>query len=332
MSSSSLASSRHPFLLILLTAMTYQVAAAPSMSESASSKPVTLVVSFPPGGTADTLARQLAKPLGEELGQAVVVVNRSGASGTIGATSVANAPADGSVLLFGTSNEITMSPHLYRSLPYGPTKSFSPIGAVVTIPNVLVVGAGLGVNDLTGLLSRISDNPASIAFANAGPGSINHLTAELFAQQMRFPVLNVAYRGGAPAMTDVSAGHVQAMFATMPSALALIASGRLKALAVTSAARSSALPDIPTFAETSAGSLVATTWAGVLAPAGLPAETKKSLVNALKKAAATAEFKKAIVANGVDALSTYDDDFKRMLEEDSKRWGALIDNLAIPKQ
>jgi tripartite-type tricarboxylate transporter receptor subunit TctC len=318
----------------LLAAFVALAGIAPAGAQTAAypAKSITLVVPFPAGGTTDVLGRHFAKAFSEQLGQPVVIANRSGASGSIGAAFVASAPADGYTLLFGTSNEITMSPHLYRTLPYDPVKSFTPIGGAADIPNVLVLYPGLGINDMSTFLKKVRAAPQDMVFAESGLGSINHLTEEMFAKLVGFPLSHVSYRGGAPAMADVAAGHVPALFATLPAALGMIAAGKLKALAVTSEKRAASLPDVPTLGETEAGHMTSSFWNGVLAPAGLPKDIAAVLINATAKAVATPAFKQALKENGADPLPYIGAEYGKFIESDLKKWGEVVNGLSIPKQ
>ena len=233
-------------------------------------RPVHLILPFPPGGVADVLARPLADRLSKTLGQPVVVESRAGASGTLGAGFVAHALPDAYTLLLGTSNEIAMSPTLYQSLPYDPNTAFAPITPVAVFPNVLVVGKDTPFRTLADLVAAARAKPNTLTFASSGIGSTNHLTMELFKREAKVEVLHVPYRGGGPALIDVSGGHVTAMFATLPSAVSLIQGGTVRALAVTGQHRSPILPDVPTAIEAGLPGVVVTTWNGVMAPAGTP--------------------------------------------------------------
>ncbi|HJZ22145.1 MAG TPA: tripartite tricarboxylate transporter substrate-binding protein, partial [Bradyrhizobium sp.] len=244
-------------------------------------RPIHLIVPFPPGGVADIIARPIAERLSISLGEPVMVENRGGATGTLGASYVAHADPDGYMLLLGTTNEIAMSPTLYPELPYDPTKAFSPITSVAVFPNVLVVGKDVVVKTLADLAVLARAKPGAVTFASSGIGSTNHLTAELFQRQANVTILHVPYKGGGPALADVYRGQVTAMFATLPSAIGLIQGGSLRAVAVTGLNRSPALPDVPTGKESGMPELVVTTWNGVLAPAGTPPEIIARLHQAL---------------------------------------------------
>jgi tripartite-type tricarboxylate transporter receptor subunit TctC len=287
-------------------------------------KPIKLVVPFPPGGVADIIARPLAESLSNYLGQSVVVDNKGGATGTIGAGFVANAPADGYTLLLGTSNEITMSPTLFKTLPYDPNTAFTPISPVGDFPNVLVVGPSVTSKNFIDFVELIRSKPGRITFASSGTGSTNHLTAVLFANQAKLDIVNVPYRGGGPALADLLGGQVDALFATLPSAMAQIKAGKLRALAVTGNVRSAALPDVPTIKELGIAGVTVTTWNGVLAPAKLPPKIAKQLHDAIIHVADEPAFKEKMLAVGVEPSTSSAADFSARIKSEYEKWSTLI--------
>ena len=303
--------------------------AATASAQTYPTKPIRLVVPFPPGGVADLIARPLAEKLSSTLGQPVVVDNRGGATGTVGAAAVANAPADGYTLLLGTTNEIAMSPTLYKSLPYDPTKAFAPVAPVAEFPNVLVIGPSVKANSLKELIALAKSKPGKLTFASSGAGSTNHLTAELFKSIAGVDVIHVPYKGGGPALNDLLGGHVDAMFATLPSAVAHIKSGKLKALAVTGERRSGALPDVPTATEAGAPGLVVTTWNGVLAPAGTPPAVLERLHREVTAAASQADIKERYAAAGAETMTSSSDQFRNAIQKDYARWAQVIKQAGI---
>ena len=288
------------------------------------SKPIKLVVPFPPGGVADIIARPLAESLSNYLGQSVVVDNKGGATGTIGAGFVANAPADGYTLLLGTSNEITMSPTLFKTLPYDPNTAFTPITPVGDFPNVLVVGPSVSSKNFNEFVELIRSKPGRITFASSGTGSTNHLTAVLFANQAKLDIVNVPYRGGGPALADLLGGQVDALFATLPSAMAQIKAGKLRALAVTGNVRSAALPDVPTIKELGIAGVTVTTWNGVLAPAKLPPKIAKQLHDAIIHVADESAFKEKMLAVGVEPSTSSSVEFSTRIKSEYEKWSTLI--------
>jgi tripartite-type tricarboxylate transporter receptor subunit TctC len=295
-----------------------------SSAQTYPTKPIKLVVPFPPGGVADIIARPLAEGLTNYLGQPVVVDNKGGATGTIGASFVANAPADGYTLLLGTSNEITMSPTLFKTLPYDPNAAFTPITPVGEFPNVLVVGPSVTSKNLTEFIELIRSKPNRITFASSGTGSTNHLTAVLFANQAKLDIVNVPYRGGGPALADLLGGQVDALFATLPSAMAQIKAGKLRALAVTGNTRSAVLPEVPTIKELGLAGVVVTTWNGVLAPAKMPPRLAKQIHDAIVHVAEEPSFKEKMLAVGVEPAILTSPEFSARIKSEYEKWSVLI--------
>jgi tripartite-type tricarboxylate transporter receptor subunit TctC len=295
-------------------------------------RPIHLIVPFPPGGVADIIARPIADRLAASLGQPVVVENRGGVTGTLGASYVAHATPDGYTLMLGTTNEIAMSPTLYQSMPYDPTTAFAPITPVAVFPNVLVVGAQVPVKTLADLVAMARAKPNTVTFASSGVGSTNHLTAEIFQRQANVTILHVPYKGGGPALADVYGGQVTAIFATLPSAVGLIKGSKLRALAVTGLNRSNVLPDVPTGKESGMPELVVTTWNGVLAPAGTPPDVVARLHKALADAAADPALKQIFGALGAETELISPEQFGLRIRTDFDRWSAVIKQAGIAMQ
>ena len=310
------------FKIFLLSVMLF--VSTQSSAQTYPTKPIKLVVPFPPGGVADIIARPLAEGLTNYLGQPVVVDNKGGATGTIGASFVANTPADGYTLLLGTSNEITMSPTLFKTLPYDPNTAFTPITPVGEFPNVLVVGPSVTSKNLTEFIELIRSKPNRITFASSGTGSTNHLTAVLFANQAKLDIVNVPYRGGGPALADLLGGQVDALFATLPSAMAQIKAGKLRALAVTGNTRSAVLPEVPTIKELGLAGVVVTTWNGVLAPAKMPPRLAKQIHDAIVHVAEEPGFKEKMLAVGVEPAILASPEFSARIKSEYEKWSLLI--------
>ena len=307
------------FLAVALLAVP---AAGPAQTYPA--KPIRLVVPFPPGGPADSVARPLAQKLNEALGQPVIVDNRPGATGTIGAALVAKSPPDGYTLLLGTSNEIAMSPGLYEKLPYDPTRDFTPITPVITFPNILVVNPALPVRSAKELVTLARAHPGKLNFATSGIGSTNHLTGELFRTAAGVKVNYVHYKGGGPATTDLVAGHVEALFATMPSAVSFVKSGRLRGLMVTDAKRWSAVQDVPNAKEAGLPAVQVITWNAVLGPAALPAAIVERLHQAIVNAMSAQDMKERMAALASEPTTTTPAQFADTVREDFARWRKVI--------
>jgi len=295
-------------------------------------RPIHLIIPFPPGGVADVIARPIADRLTKSLGQPVVVESHAGATGTLGAAFVAQAAPDGYTLLLGTTNEIAMSPTLFKSLPYDPNKAFDPVTPVAVFPNVLVVGKDIPVKTLADLIALARANPDTLTFASSGIGSTNHLTAEIFQREANVKVRHVPYRGGGPALVDVSGGHITAMFATLPSAVSLIQGGTLRALAVTGLHRSPVLPDVPTAKEAGLPGLVVTTWNGVLAPAGTPPALVERLHKALAAAVADPALKDVFASVGAETELISPQEFTTRIRNDFDRWSSVIKQAGISVQ
>lgn len=247
----------------------------PAAAQSWPEKPVTVVVPFASGGTTDIIARTIGQKMGESLRQPVVVDNRPGAGGTLGASNVARATPDGYTLLLATVAH-TMAPGIYKKLPYDFTRDLVPVGLVALTPNVLLVGASMPVKSVAELIAYIKSHPGKVNYGSAGPGSTEHLSGELLRSMTGTDIVHVPYKGGAPMMTDLIAGQIQMAVETSPSAAPHVRSGKLRALAVTTAKRSPAYPGVPTLDESGIKGYEVTTWYALMAPRGTP-EAKTSL-------------------------------------------------------
>ena len=287
-------------------------------------RPIQLIVPFPPGGPADIVARPLAEGLSRTLGQPVVVLNKSGASGTIGAAFVAKPLPDGYTLLLGTSNELTMSPGLFDQLPYDPSRDFAPISTAVVFPNVLVIQKGLPIQSAEELVAATRSQPNRFNYGTSGTGSTNHLTAELFRAATGLKLNYVSYRGGAAAMTDLMGGRIQAMFATLPSSSALINAGMIRALMVTDTRRWSAIPDVPDATEAGFPQVRVITFTGLLAPAGTPRPVVDKLNAAVLDVMNTPDMKAQMAKSAGEVSTTTPEEFARILKSDFEGWLAFI--------
>jgi len=300
------------------------LAAAVSIAQSYPAKPVRLVVPFPPGGPADSVARILAQKLTDALGQNVVVDNRAGATGTIGAGIVAKSPPDGYTLLLGTSNELAMSPGLFEKLPYEPTRDFTPLSNVINFPNILVVNPHLPARSVAELVALARAKPGQLSFATSGIGSTNHLTGVVFQEIEKVKINYVPYKGGGPAVTDLMGGHVDTMFATMPSVVPYVKSNKLKALVLTDNKRWTALPEVPSAKEAGVPGLIVITWNGVLAPAGLPDAIVARLNTDIVTVANSTDMKERMRAQAAEIGTTSPEEFAAMLRNDYAKWSKVI--------
>lgn len=288
-------------------------------------KPIRIVVPFPAGGTTDILARAVAAKLTETTGQPAVVDNRPGAGGNIGAELVAKAAPDGYTFLMGTVGTHAINPSLYAKMPYDHVKDFAPVILVAGVPNVLVVNPSLPVNSVQELIAYIKANPGKVNFASSGAGTSIHLSGELFKTMTGVAITHVPYKGSAPALQDLVGGQVQIMFDNLPSSLALIKGGKLKALAVTSLERSSALPDVPTMAESGLPGFEATSWFGLLAPAGTPKEAIAKINGEVAKWLATPEAKEKLASQGAIAASGLSpEDFQKHIASETTKWAKVV--------
>ncbi len=270
---------RKPAKLALVVSLAVSVALAVCGTAGAQeypTKPVTLIVPFAAGGTTDLVGRPLAQGLGERLGQTVVVDNRAGAGGTLGAAAAAKSPPDGYTLFLATIAH-TIAPGIYHNLAYDFEKDFDPITVVAEVPNVLIVNPAVPAKTAAELIAYIKAHPGKVNFGSAGPGSVEHLSGELFRSMAGLDIVHVPYKGGAPMMTDLIAGHIEMAVETSGSALQHIKSGAVRALAVSTHERSPFFPDLPTLEEAGLKGYDVTTWYGLLAPHGTPAAIRDKL-------------------------------------------------------
>ena len=294
-------------------------------------KPVRIVVPFAAGGTTDILARALAPEFQRVFGQPFVVDNKPGAGGNSGAAEVAKAAADGYTWLMGTVGTHAINPSLYPKMPYDHVKDFAPVTLVAGVPNVLVMNPAsaqkYGVNSVADLVKALKANPARLNMASSGNGTSIHLAGELFKAMTGTFMVHLPYRGSGPALIDLMAGNVDLMFDNLPSALPHIKSGRLKALAVTSAARSTALPDLPTVEEVGGAALKgyeASSWFGLLAPAGTAAEVVTRVQQETAKALATPAMKERLSAQGAIPSGISSAEFVRFIDTETKKWARVV--------
>jgi len=304
---------------VLFAAFAFGVSAQPYPT-----KPIRIVVPFPAGGTTDVLARAAAQKLAETLGQPAVVDNRPGAGGNIGAELVAKSAPDGYTLLMGTVGTHAINPGLYPKLPYDHVKDFAPVILVAGVPNVLVINPALPVNSVPELIAYAKANPGKLNFASSGNGTSIHLSAELFKTMAGVQMTHVPYKGSAPALQDLVGGQVQLMFDNLPSSLALIKGGKLKALAVTSGARAAALPDVPTLAESGLPGFEASSWFGLLAPTGTPSSVIAKLNGEIAKWLATPEAKEKLLAQGANAAGGTAEEFAQFIAAETAKWQKVV--------
>jgi tripartite-type tricarboxylate transporter receptor subunit TctC len=287
-------------------------------------KPIRLVVPFAPGGVTDIVARLASNDLSKALGQPVVVDNRPGAAGNIGAEAVARAPADGYTLLMGTVGTQAINPSLYKKATFDATTAFAPITLIASVPNILVINPSLPVKSVSELVSYGKAHPDKLTFASSGAGTSIHLSGEMFKDSAGVQMTHVPYRGGALAVNDLVGGQVNLMFDNLPTSLPFVKSGKLKALAVTSAKRSPALPDVPTMMEAGIKNFESGSWFGVLAPAGTPAAIVNRLNAELQKIIARPEFIQKLHQNGAEPVAKGPAPFAQHIKAETAKWAAVV--------
>ena len=254
------------------------ITAGPAIAQAGyPNKPIKLVVPFPPGGPLDVAGRSIGQKLSEAMGQPVVVENRPGAGGNIGADQVAKSPADGYTLVMGALSTHAVNPHLYAKMPYDALKDFAPVALVAVTPNVLVINPSVPAGSVRELIALAKASPGKLSFASGSNGSAGHLAGELFKSLAQIDIVHVPYKGGAPAMQDLLGGQVQFMFDNLANSMAQVRAGKLKAIAVTTAKRSALAPDLPTMAEVGVPGFDISTWYGIMAPAGTPPDIVRRL-------------------------------------------------------
>ncbi|WP_270933541.1 Bug family tripartite tricarboxylate transporter substrate binding protein [Falsiroseomonas oryzae] len=285
---------------------------------------VTLVSPWPPGGSNDTFSRLIAQRLAAAFGQPVIVENRPGATGTIGAAQVARAPADGYTLVMGSSPTHATAAAIIPGLTYDPVRDFAPVTMVATVQNVLVVNPALPVASVQELIALARREPGRLSFASAGNGSSQHLSGEMFKVMTGVDMLHVPYRGAAPAVADIVAGHIQLGFHNMPDVVTLVRSGQLRALAVTGERRAPVLPDVPTVAEAGVPGYAAAVWFGVFAPAGTPRPIIDRLHAEISRALADPEIKGRLDALGNEVSGMGPDAFAAYVRAEVGRWGDIV--------
>ena len=321
-------------LVAALTALTLAPLAALPLTAAAQawpSKPVRIVVPFPPAGTTDILARALAPELQRAFGQPFVVENKPGAGGNIGAAEVAKAAPDGHTLLMGTVGTHAINPALYTKMPYDHVKDFVPVTLVAGVPNVLVLNPGVaqrqGIASVADLARVARANPGKFTFASSGNGTSIHLAGELFKALTGTQMVHSPYKGSGPALLDLMGGNVDLMFDNLPSAMPHIKSGKLLALAVTSSTRSAAVPDLPTVAEAGGPALAsfeASSWFGLLAPAGTPMDIVNRIQQETAKALATPAMRERLQSQGAIPSGNTSAEFARLIEAETRKWAPVV--------
>ena len=301
------------------------VVAAPTHAAEYPERNITVIVPFPAGGASDITARHISGKLSERVKQPVVIDNRAGANGAVGAVSLKQAPADGYTLLIGSIGVFAINPALFKDLRYDPQKDFDLLSLAVRTPNVLVANPNYPANNVRELIEQLNKNPGKVTFASSGTGSSDHLTAALFWQKTGTSGIHVPYRGGGPAINDLIAGHANVSFQNLGAIAQQVKSGRLKALAVTSGQRVATLPDVPTMAEAGVNGLEVYSWQAAAAPKGLPPAIKAKLEAELAASAQSPDVKAKFEAVGFDVVASNGAQFAAFLADEIARWKAVIE-------
>ena len=292
-------------------------------------RPVTLVVPFPAGGSSDMIGRVLAQKLHDKLGGTFIVENKPGATGSIGAAYVKNAPPDGSTLLVSSLAPFAVNPFLQKSMPYDPSKDFDLLSVLVQAPNVLVANPSAPANSVAELVALLKQKPGEITFASSGAGSSDHLTAELFWQETGTQGLHVPYKGGAPAIQDLVGGQVQFSFQNLNAVITQIQAGKLKAIAITSARRSPLLPNVPTLTESGIRNADVYSWQAVAGPKGMPADVKKKLMDGIVAGMNDPDTKKKLTDLGFEIVANTPEQFTQFQAQELARWKRVITTAKI---
>lgn len=315
--------------LALSLATANGVAQAQGASAGYPSKPVRLVLPYPPGGGSDTIGRPLAQKMSEGLGQQVVVENRGGAGGNIGMEVVARSAPDGYTIVMALTAQLAVNPSLFRKLPYDPVKDFSPITLLAEGPYLLVVHPSLPVKSVKQLIELARTRPNEIIYASSGNGSGGHLAAELLKSMTGARMVHVPYKGGGPALVALLAGEVQVLFATYASGRPHIESGRIRALAVSTAKRPAAIPDLPTVAEAGVPGYDSGVWYAFLAPAGTPREIIAKLNREIVRALNQADYRKMLVNAAIDPIGSSPEELGRFIKSETVKWAKVIKDAGV---
>ena len=305
-----------------------QIVCGSSFAQSYPTRPVRLILPFAPGGTADIIGRPLAQRMTEQLGHPVIVDNRGGAGGVVGAAVVAQASADGYTLLLGSSGALTISPNLGK-IPYDPVTDFAPVGLVATSQFILVVHPSVAATSVKQLIELARGKPGTLRYGSAGNGNVGHLAGELFASMAKIEMVHVPYKGAGPMTTDLLGGQVELAFPGLSSLVPHVKAGKLRALGVTGSRRSEVLPDLPTLSEAGLPGYEAITFWGLLAPARVQRGIIDRLGSSVSAALKTAELRTAYVSTGNDPAASTPEEFAALIRNDIGKWGKIIKAASI---
>ena len=299
------------------------IGAQSALADTYPDRPIKWIVPWPPGGGADVIARLLGNPVAQAIGQPVIIDNRGGAAGNIGAVAAARSPADGYTMVFAYSGTHSINRHLYKDMPFE-EKDFAPVIFLTSVPQMLVVNANLPFKSVQDIITAAKENPGKLTYGSSGNGAINHLTGQLFSDMAGVKLLHVPYKGGGPAAAAVMAGEVDMVFGEPSTLLPHVASGKLRAIATTGGKRSISLPDLPTIAESGVPGYDVTSWNGVLVPAGTPPEAIKKLNAEFNKVLASPDMRERLLKIGYEPIGGAPDAFSKHIQAETKKWGPVI--------
>ncbi len=308
----------------LIVVLTVALASPATLAQGYPSKPIRIVVPFPPGGGTDLIARESSQRVARATGWIFVIDNKPGAGGNLGVDAVAKSAPDGYTLVFGQTSNLAINPTLYAKLPYDPQKDLAPIVLVANAPLVMVTGASSPYQTLADAVAAAKAQPGAVNFASPGNGTVAHLTSELFQKAASVKTQHIPYKGAAQALTDVISGNVELYMSSVPTLLGQIKQGKLRALAVTSARRVDDLPNVPTLSESGYKGFDAATWFGYLAPAGTPKEIVSLLNFEFNKALQQPELRKRLADEGAAAIGGTSEQFATLIKEEIARWGKVV--------
>jgi tripartite-type tricarboxylate transporter receptor subunit TctC len=312
---------------VLLAAFLFIISASAAAQADYPSRPLRLLVTVPPGGAADFIARLVGGKMSEALGQPVVVENKAGASGTIAADAVAKAPADGYTLLQNSITTHGVGPHLFEKLPYDPVKDFASVSGLALLPLIMAVNAELPARDVNQLVAYAKTH--SVNFASSGNGGAPHMAAELFKSVTGAPIVHVPYKGSGPAVADLIGGRVQIMFDAAPSLISHVRSGKLRVLAAASTARNRLLPDVPTFAELGYPQVNVSLWYGLLAPVGTPRPIVERLNHAVGQVLDSRDVTERLHAQGAEPMRGAPEAFAAFMREEMAKWAPVVKQAGV---
>ena len=319
---------RRPSRVALLVAAVLLAAAMPAFAQDYPNRPIRFIVPYPPGGGTDVVARIMNDALAVELGQPIIIDNRGGAAGNVGTDIAAKAPADGYNILFTLSSH-TINPKLYDKLPFDVERDFVPISLAASIPQILVAHPSVPANNVTELIALAKANPGKLNYASVGTGSPGHIAGELFKIKTGVDIVHIPYKGGGPAVVDTIGGQVQLLFVSMPAAWQHVKAGKLKAIAVASAKRSVAAPELPTIAESGVPDYAVESWYGALAPAKTPPAAVARLNAAFAKVLANPQIREKLLAQGAEAAPSTQAEMDRVIKEELEKWDLVIKTAKI---